>query len=269
VIRRAEGQQDRLPQLATDLVRIAQGQEGLRLAEALDHPYSLTYACSMLAYLHIIRGELSHAVRLLERGVALSREWNLSLAVVRDTGSLGYAYALSGRIAEGIPLLEHALSASETMGLGVIQALFLVYLGEAHILADRLEDALAFAGRALTLPARAVYAAPRRAPSGSSARPPPGAILRSTLTATTVTPSRSLRSSACGPSSPTATPVSRSSTGAPDGMRKPTHTSRPPRRCTARWICGSGSKRQRRTRRSWRDVNRGREVAVKNPGPRT
>jgi tetratricopeptide (TPR) repeat protein len=130
---------------------IGHGQEGIRLAEALDHPYSLAFAGWVLAYLHVIRGELSHAVRLLERGLALSREWNLTYFSVAHTGSLGYAYARSGRIAEGIPLLEHALSAMETMGYGVHQPRFLVYLGEAYGLADRLEDALAFAGRALTL----------------------------------------------------------------------------------------------------------------------
>jgi tetratricopeptide (TPR) repeat protein len=130
---------------------IAHGQEGIRLAEALDHPYSLASACWFLAYLHISRGEVSHAVRLLERGLALSREWNLPFFVVRNTGSLGFAYALSGRIAEGIPLVEHALSAIGPMGFGALQPLFLVYLGEAHMLADRLENALDFAGRALTL----------------------------------------------------------------------------------------------------------------------
>jgi tetratricopeptide (TPR) repeat protein len=130
---------------------IVHGQEGIRLAEALDHPYSLAFVCWRLAYLQIIRGELSHAVGLLERGVALSREWNLTYFSVQHTGSLGYVYALSGRIAEGIPLLEHALSASETMGFGAFQPLFLVYLGEVYVLVDRLADALAFAGRALTL----------------------------------------------------------------------------------------------------------------------
>jgi tetratricopeptide (TPR) repeat protein len=130
---------------------IAHGQEGLRLAEALDHPYSLTFASWALGYLYIIRGELSHAVALLERGVAVSREWNLTLHSVQNTGLLGYAYALSERIAEGIPLLEHAVSASETMRHGVAQPLFLMYLGEAYVLADRLEDALALSGRALSL----------------------------------------------------------------------------------------------------------------------
>jgi class 3 adenylate cyclase/tetratricopeptide (TPR) repeat protein len=129
---------------------IIHGREGIRLAEALDHPYSLAVMCWGLAFLHIIR-ELSHAVRLLERGLALSREWNLTYFSVMHTGSLGYVYALSGRVAEGIALLEQALSTLETMGFGAYQSLFLAYLGEAHVLAGRLEDALESAGRALTL----------------------------------------------------------------------------------------------------------------------
>jgi class 3 adenylate cyclase/tetratricopeptide (TPR) repeat protein len=129
----------------------AHGQEGLRLADALDHPYSVAFAGWVLAYLHIISGELSHAVRLLERGLALSREWNLAYFSVQHTGSLGYAYALSGRIAEGIALLEHALSTIEYMGFKTYQPLFLGYLGEAYVLADRLQDGLEFAGRSLTL----------------------------------------------------------------------------------------------------------------------
>jgi tetratricopeptide (TPR) repeat protein len=130
---------------------IVHGQEGIRLAEALDHPYSLAFVCWSLANLQIISGELSHAVGLLERGLALSRERNLTYFSVNFTAGLGYAYALSGRIAEGIPLLEHALSAAETMAYGQNKLLFLVYLGEAYVLADRLEDAVEFAGRALTL----------------------------------------------------------------------------------------------------------------------
>jgi class 3 adenylate cyclase/tetratricopeptide (TPR) repeat protein len=130
---------------------IAHGQEGLRLAETLEHPYSLAFGCWTLAYLQIIRGELGDAGRLLERGLALSREWNLTFFSALHAGALGYAYALSGRVAEGIPLLEQALSAMETMGYGGMQSLFLGYLGEVYVLADRPEDALELARRALTL----------------------------------------------------------------------------------------------------------------------
>src|SRR5262249_41920992 len=125
--------------------------EGLRLAETLDHSFSLATVCLYLADLQITRGELSHAVSLLERGLALSRELNLTVLSVQHTVSLGYAYALSGRIDEGIPFLENALTASETMGFGSIQPRLLGYMGEAYVLADRLKDALEFAGRALAL----------------------------------------------------------------------------------------------------------------------
>jgi class 3 adenylate cyclase/tetratricopeptide (TPR) repeat protein len=130
---------------------IVLGQEGFRLAEALDHPYSLTFASWSLAPLYLVRRELNHAVRLLERGVAVSREWNLTLHLLQNTGLLGYAYALSGRTAEGIPLLEHALRESEAMRHGVTHPLFLMYLTEAYVLADRQDDAIELAGRALTL----------------------------------------------------------------------------------------------------------------------
>jgi class 3 adenylate cyclase/tetratricopeptide (TPR) repeat protein len=130
---------------------IVLGQEGLRFAEVLEHPYSLTFATWVLAPLHIARGELDHAVRLLERGVTVSREWNLALHSVQNTGILGYAYACSGRKAEGISLLEGALSAAEAMRHGLAHGLFLMLLGEAYVLADRPDAALELAERALIL----------------------------------------------------------------------------------------------------------------------
>jgi tetratricopeptide (TPR) repeat protein len=128
---------------------IAYGQEGIRLADALDHPYSLAAMCSVLGYLYIARGELSPALPLLERGVAVSREWSLTFHAAQNMGILGYAYALAGRPSEGIPLLEGALSAIEHMGFGAFQPPFLVFLGEAYVSASRLGDALEVAGRAL------------------------------------------------------------------------------------------------------------------------
>ena len=130
---------------------IAHGQEGIRLAEALDHPYSLAFVSWYLAYLQITKGELSDAVRLLDRGLAVAREWNQTYVSAFLTGSLGHAYARLGQMAEGLPMLEHALSAMETTGFRLLQPLFLTYLGEAYVLADRLEDALECTGRALTV----------------------------------------------------------------------------------------------------------------------
>jgi tetratricopeptide (TPR) repeat protein len=129
---------------------IAHGREGLRVAEAADQPYSLADAFWRLAHLRIVRGEFDDALHLLERGLALSRKWSLTLYSVIFSGTLGYVYARSGRMAEGVPLLEHALSATERMGYGALQPRFLIYLGEAHGLTDRLDRSLEFGGRALS-----------------------------------------------------------------------------------------------------------------------
>ena len=130
---------------------IALGEEGIRLAEALDHPYGLSMACWCLADLYIIRGELAHAIGLLERGLQVARQWNLPFLAAGHSGSLGYAKALMRRSAEGPHLLEQALSVFETMGHKFAQSLFLVPLGEACLLTDRLDDARKFAEQALEL----------------------------------------------------------------------------------------------------------------------
>jgi len=41
------------------------GQEAIRMAEALDHPFSIVWSCLGLAYLDGVKGDLSQAARLL------------------------------------------------------------------------------------------------------------------------------------------------------------------------------------------------------------
>ncbi|MBP1725571.1 MAG: family ATPase [Deltaproteobacteria bacterium] len=130
---------------------IAHGKEGIRLAKAVDQPFTLVLACWGLAYVYGLRGELSLAVRLLERGLALSREWNLTVLSPRVTGFLGSVYAGSKRMGEGLSLLHQALEAMETLGVGAYHSLLLVRLGEAYLLANRVEEALAMGERALRL----------------------------------------------------------------------------------------------------------------------
>jgi tetratricopeptide (TPR) repeat protein len=127
------------------------GQEAIHLAEAADHPFSLALACWGLAYLYDRRGEFDAAVRLLEQGLALSREWNLTVLSPRLTGFLGSAYARSQRVVEGLPLLHQALKEMEALGIGGYHSLLVVDLGEACFLADRLDEAHAAASRALSL----------------------------------------------------------------------------------------------------------------------
>jgi len=130
---------------------IVQGQEGVQLAEAVDHPYSLVVAYWGLGCLYGIKGDLGHGIRLLDRALALSHEWNLrGLAPLIEVAS-GYVYALSGRVADGLVFLRQGLTAMESMQFTLFHSFALVNAGEACVLADRSEEALAFAARALTL----------------------------------------------------------------------------------------------------------------------
>jgi tetratricopeptide (TPR) repeat protein len=129
----------------------AHGDEAIRIAEAVNHPYSLIFACLFLASLNSVRGELNQASRLLERAVAQCRDWNIAFLEPIVMASLGYVYAWSGRIEEGVSLLQQALTAHESAGIGYFQSISVVQLGEAYRLADQAEDARACADRALML----------------------------------------------------------------------------------------------------------------------
>jgi tetratricopeptide (TPR) repeat protein len=121
------------------------------MAEALDHPYSIIWACLGLAYLDSLRGEMSQVARLLERAVALCREWNITIWIPLATASLGHVYAWSGRLEEGISWLQQGVTAFESAGNSLFHSISVVQLGEAYLLADQLDDARACADRALRL----------------------------------------------------------------------------------------------------------------------
>jgi DNA-binding NtrC family response regulator/tetratricopeptide (TPR) repeat protein len=130
---------------------IAVGEEGLRLAEAADHPLSLTSAYGALGRLYLGRGDLGRAVPALERGLELSNTWHIGLWEPVLRSRLGYAYALGGRLTEGLPLLEQAIEQEVSMGRMASHAARLAALGEAYLIAERGEEAAAVAGRALAL----------------------------------------------------------------------------------------------------------------------
>jgi class 3 adenylate cyclase/tetratricopeptide (TPR) repeat protein len=129
----------------------AHGREASRLAEALDHPFSILLGWFDLAYVKCLRGELTEAVPLLERAVALCRKWNITSHTPVVLAALGHAYAPSGRSAEAVSCLQQALATYESIGVGVYHSLSVEHLGEAYLLADQVDNARACAERALRL----------------------------------------------------------------------------------------------------------------------
>ena len=127
------------------------GEEAVRLAEAVDHPFSLTWACLNLGRLEALRGEFVREIALLERAVALSHEWNMAYLTPIALAALGDVYARSGRVEEGVSWLQQALAGYASAGIGYLRAMSMVQLGEAHLLAGRVEEARDFGTRAVEL----------------------------------------------------------------------------------------------------------------------
>jgi tetratricopeptide (TPR) repeat protein len=130
---------------------VAHGDEGVRIAEAGDRPYSLLEVYAGLGLLYLRKGDLRRAIAALERGLSIYQVWPSPLHFSSLASSLGLAYALDGRIDEALPLLEQAVEQATAIQLMHTLSLRLAALGEAYLLAGRLEAASDLAGRALAL----------------------------------------------------------------------------------------------------------------------
>jgi tetratricopeptide (TPR) repeat protein len=94
---------------------IAAGEEGLRIAQTVGHPYSEVWARWGLGYVHLHHGDFAAATRVLEQGVALCRGIEIRFALPFVAASLGSAYLWSGRTTEAVQLLEEAVEAITAM----------------------------------------------------------------------------------------------------------------------------------------------------------
>ncbi len=130
---------------------IIHGEEAIRIAEALDHPFSRVIGSWGLGGLYLRRGEFHQTVSILERALELWEADPLPFPIPWTTSCLGYAYALSGRIAEALPLLEQAVEQASSMRLMAFHSLSIAQLSEAYLLAGRVNDASDLAERALSL----------------------------------------------------------------------------------------------------------------------
>ena len=96
---------------------IAVAEEGLRMAEAADHPLSLTSGYAALSRLYLGKGDLARAVPALERGLALCGTWHIRLWEPVFRSWLGHAYALGGRLTGSVRTgSDHPRRASDLCG---------------------------------------------------------------------------------------------------------------------------------------------------------
>jgi class 3 adenylate cyclase/tetratricopeptide (TPR) repeat protein len=129
----------------------ALGEEGLRIAEAVNHPPSLMTAWWGIGLLSLRQGDLHRALPLLERSLGICQDMDLPFHFPVMAAALGAAYTLGGRIADAVPLLTQAMEQATAMARVDEQAFCSLSLGEAQLLAGRLEEAHTLAQRALAL----------------------------------------------------------------------------------------------------------------------
>jgi len=130
---------------------LTHGQEGVRIAEVVDQPFSLITAYVGMGVLHLRKGELPKATTALERGLALCQARDLPVLFPTVASRLGAAYVLLGRLDEALPLLERAAVEATSMSRLSGHSLRVTHLGEARLAAGLIEEALAAVTHALDL----------------------------------------------------------------------------------------------------------------------
>jgi len=125
---------------------LGHGEEGLRIAETVDHPNSLIQACHGIGHVYLYKGEFHQAIAWLERGLEVCRVWDIPLLFYIVSSTLGYAYVLAGRVSDALLLLEQSVS---TEAMGIMRSMVHAWLSEAYLRLGRLDEALALALRGL------------------------------------------------------------------------------------------------------------------------
>jgi class 3 adenylate cyclase/tetratricopeptide (TPR) repeat protein len=127
------------------------GEEALRLATLEGRGSTSIIAHAFLGELYLAQGDLEHAIRVLEQGLALCRAFGNRTELRGTAAALGYASVLQGRLTEGRALLEEALSESIRTGALRGQAYRVAWLSEVCRLMGRGDEAWQHAHQSLDL----------------------------------------------------------------------------------------------------------------------
>jgi tetratricopeptide (TPR) repeat protein len=127
------------------------GEEALRLAPMTGRGQTPIAAHGCLGHLYLAQGDLEHAIRVLELGLALCRASGNRIWLPSMAAGLGYASALRGHLAEGRTLLEEAISEDIRTGALRDHSRWVAWLSEVCRLAGRGAEAWQYARQALDL----------------------------------------------------------------------------------------------------------------------
>jgi hypothetical protein len=130
---------------------LVHSQEALTQAQRLSNPYILMWCQSLVANLHVLRGEATAARQLAEASVALATTLEAPFWGARSTFMRGIALTRQGVAVEGLEQMQAGWAAIQTMGVQLNRVYFLARLAEALLHAGQpdaglpvLAEALAF-----------------------------------------------------------------------------------------------------------------------------
>ena len=127
------------------------GEEALRLATLEGRGNTPIVAHAWVGHLYLVKGDLEHAIRVCDQGLALCRASGIRNILPQIVACLGYAYALQGRLAEGYALLEEGISEGIRTGGMLGLTARVAWFSEVCRLTGRGEEAWQHARQALDL----------------------------------------------------------------------------------------------------------------------
>jgi tetratricopeptide (TPR) repeat protein len=130
---------------------LACGEEAMRIAEALDQPFSVVAAHYGLGLLYLRQGQLDQAMPLLQHSLSVCRSAQTLIFFPFVSSALGAAQTLRGLVAEAVALLEEAMELAVTRRILFGHTVSVVHLSEAYLRAGRIDEATDVAQHAVHL----------------------------------------------------------------------------------------------------------------------
>src|SRR5262249_12324960 len=89
---------------------MANADEALKMAEAIDDPFTLTFAFTGLGHHAVRMGDFAKATATLERSLTIARTRNIPVLSFLTASHLAYAHAMSGRLQRTCPWLAQLVA---------------------------------------------------------------------------------------------------------------------------------------------------------------
>jgi predicted ATPase len=129
-------------------------ERGLRRAEAIDHPFTRTFALLNAAQLHELRGDFTALLPYAEQAMALATQHRFPFLLGAAVSMRGQALVAAGAYADGLRLITEGVHTWRATGASLSLAYYLGVIADARRVAGDREGGLALVAEALATAAR-------------------------------------------------------------------------------------------------------------------